>query len=144
MMVVPEGGSLLLQHDDGRRRAHGIEHTLPVPNIYDDVIDALARNGRGYTPTLIVGYGGTGGENYWYQQTNVWENERLLKFVPRDVVLPRVAPARDGAGGRVQPRARARRARRRCSTPAAGPARRPRPAQGLGAHWELWMLARAA
>ena len=42
--------------------------------------------GVAYTPTLIVGYGGLSGEFYWYQHTNVWENERLLTFTPRDVV----------------------------------------------------------
>jgi hypothetical protein len=38
-----------------------------------------------YTPTLIVAYGGQWGENYWYDRTNVWENERLMSFTPRSV-----------------------------------------------------------
>ena len=45
-----------------------------------------AKSKTGYTPTLIVGYGGLSGEYYWYQKTNVWENERLLAFTPREVV----------------------------------------------------------
>jgi hypothetical protein len=40
----------------------------------------------GSTPTLIVGYGGLWGEEYWYQKTNVWENQRLLSFTPRAVI----------------------------------------------------------
>jgi hypothetical protein len=26
------------------------------------------------------------GREYWYQKTNVWENERLLTFTPRPVI----------------------------------------------------------
>ena len=83
MLVVPEGGSLF-QHNmtmvvDGHT---GIEHTIPVPKIYEDVLQLWPKNGVGYTPTLLVGYGGIWGENYWYQHTNVWENPKLSKFVP--------------------------------------------------------------
>ena len=30
----------------------------------------------GNTPTLGVAYGGIQGEDYWYQHTDVWANER--------------------------------------------------------------------
>ena len=33
--------------------------------------------------------GSSSGENYWYQHTQVWEKERLLRFTPRSVVDPR-------------------------------------------------------
>ena len=66
-----------------------VEHNLPVPNLYNDIVRVFAKSGVGYTPTLIVAYGALTGEFYWYQHTNVWENERLLQFVPRDVVDPR-------------------------------------------------------
>lgn len=84
MMVVPEGGSLF-QHNmtmvaDGHT---GIEHSIPVGAVYQDVLQFWPQTGTWYTPTLVVGYGGIWGENYWYQTTNVWENERLLNFVPR-------------------------------------------------------------
>jgi imidazolonepropionase-like amidohydrolase/Tol biopolymer transport system component len=140
MLVVPEGGSLF-EHNmtmvvDGHT---GIEHTLPVARIYKDVLQ-LWKNGVGYTPTLLVGYGGIFGENYWYQHTNVWENPRLSKFVPprelearsmRRVMAPeedynhfniaRIAKELRDAGVSVQLGAHGQR-------------------EGLGAHWELWML----
>ena len=37
---------------------------------------------------VIVAYGGISGERSWYQNSNVWEHERLLSFVPREVVDP--------------------------------------------------------
>jgi imidazolonepropionase-like amidohydrolase/Tol biopolymer transport system component len=88
--VVPEGGSLF-QHNmtmvvDGHT---GIEHSLPVEHVYDDVLQLWGPSGVGYTPTLVVGYGGPWGEEYFYQHENVWENERLARFVPRFVLDPR-------------------------------------------------------
>jgi imidazolonepropionase-like amidohydrolase len=141
MMVVPEGGSLF-QHNmtmvvDGHT---GVEHTIPVANAYQDTLQLWAGTKVGYTPTLIVGYGGIWGENYWYQHSNVWENEHLRRFTPRGVIDERarrrlMVPEEDfyhfelaksakdvlRAGGHVQLGAHGQ-------------------LQGLGAHWELWML----
>ena len=90
MMNVPEGGSLLYMNQTHVLDGHtGVEHSLPVPRIYKDTVELFAKSKSGYTPTAIVGYGGLSGEYYWYQTTNVWENEQLLRFVPRDVVDPR-------------------------------------------------------
>jgi imidazolonepropionase-like amidohydrolase/Tol biopolymer transport system component len=141
MLNVPEGGSLLYMNQTHVLDGHtGVEHSLPVPRLYKDTIQLFAGSKVGYTPTLIVGYGGLSGEYYWYQHTNVWENERLLTFTPREVVDARsrrrtMAPEGDfnhvliskgakqiaDAGGSVQLGAHGQ-------------------LQGLGAHWELWML----
>jgi imidazolonepropionase-like amidohydrolase/Tol biopolymer transport system component len=141
MMVVPEGGSLLYMNQTHVLDGHtGVEHSLPVPRIYKETIQLFAKSKAGYTPTLIVGYGGLSGEYYWYQHTNVWENEHLLRFTPREVVDARarrrtMAPEDDfnhvliargakqiiDAGGMVLLGAHGQ-------------------LQGLGAHWELWML----
>ena len=39
-----------------------VEHALPVPTLYDDVLTLFASSGTGYTPTHIVNYGGAFGE----------------------------------------------------------------------------------
>ena len=141
MEVVPEGGSLLYYNESMVMDGHTtVEHSLPVPKLYKDVVTLFAKSQTGYTPTLIVGYGGLSGEYYWYQHTNVWENERLMHFTPRDIVDARsrrrtMAPEDDfnhvliakgakqilDAGGNVQLGAHGQ-------------------LQGLGAHWELWMM----
>jgi imidazolonepropionase-like amidohydrolase/Tol biopolymer transport system component len=141
MEVVPEGGSLLYMNETMILDGHTtVEHSLPVPKLYKDVVTLFAKSKTGYTPTLIVGYGGLSGEYYWYQKTNVWENEHLLAFTPREVVDARsrrrtmasdddfnhVLIAKGAkqvldAGGSVQLGAHGQ-------------------LQGLGAHWELWML----
>jgi Tol biopolymer transport system component/imidazolonepropionase-like amidohydrolase len=142
MMVVPEGGSLF-EHNmtmvvDGHT---GVEHSIPVANAYKDVAQLWSGTQVGYTPTLIVGYGGVWGENYWYAKTQVWADPRLLSFVPREVVdararRPVLVPDEEWghfynsrtvtqlahAGVHVQLGAHGQR-------------------EGLGAHWEMWMLA---
>lgn len=48
-----------------------IEHALPIPQLYDDIILLYALSGTGSTPTHIVNYGGAFGEQY------VWATEDL-------------------------------------------------------------------
>ncbi len=84
IMVVPEGGATFMHNLNMVADGHtGVEHSLSVENVYDDVIQYWSQNaGVGLTPTLVVAYGGLWGEEYWYSKTNVWENERLLQFSP--------------------------------------------------------------
>lgn len=141
MMVVPEGGSLLPHNLTMVVDGHtGVEHSLPVAKIYSDVTQLWGASKTGYTPTLGVAYGGIMGENYWYAKTNVWEDARLLRFVPRRLIdarsrRPFTAPdeewnhvnaARNAkalldAGVSVQLGAHGQR-------------------EGLAAHWEMWMF----
>ena len=48
-----------------------IEHPLPIPKLYDDVMILFAMSCTGSTPTHIVNYGGVFGEQY------IWANEDL-------------------------------------------------------------------
>jgi len=46
----------------------GIEHNIPVAPVYKDVLELWGASEVGYTPTLIVNYGGLNAEVYWYQK----------------------------------------------------------------------------
>ena len=113
---------------------------MPPERFYDDVLQLWKQTKTGYTPTLIVGYGGNWGENYWYMKTNVWEDERLTTFVPRRildarsrrrVMVPenehnhfnnaRIAKELFDKGVSIQLGAHGQR-------------------EGLAAHWEIWMF----
>ncbi|NUQ51997.1 MAG: PD40 domain-containing protein [Phycisphaerales bacterium] len=153
MMVVPEGGALY-QHNmtmvaDGHT---SVEHTLPVEAIYRDAETLWGASQTGYTPTLVVAYGGMGGENYWYAKTNVWANEHLMKFVPRYVVDPRSRRRTDAPDeewnhvmeGRVAKDVLD--AKQAGVIGASGKGGGPTlgahgQMAGIGPHWELWMLA---
>ncbi|HLT40956.1 MAG TPA: amidohydrolase family protein, partial [Enhygromyxa sp.] len=141
MMVVPEGGSLF-QHNmtmvvDGHT---GVEHAIPVAAIYDDVKALWGSTAVGYTPTLGVAYGGVWGENYWYQHTDVWDHQRLLRFVPREYVDPR-ARRRMHVGEDDWNHVRAATVAKQLTDAGVAVnlgAHGQR--EGLAAHWELWMF----
>ena len=90
MMVVPEGGSTFMHNMTMIVDGHtGIEHTLPVQTVYDDVMDLWRNTGVGYTPTLSVAYGGISGEQFWYERDDLWLHERLKTFIPPHILNPR-------------------------------------------------------
>ncbi|MCC7293046.1 MAG: PD40 domain-containing protein [Phycisphaerales bacterium] len=141
MMVVPEGGSLYMHNMSMILDGHtGIEHNIPVARAYNDALTLWSSSSTGYTPTLVVCYGGMSGEYYWYQHTDVWANERLMSFVPRDIVDPRsrrrqMAPEEEYNHVRASQVCKALTDRGvKVNLGAHGQL------AGLGAHWELWMF----
>jgi len=143
MMVVPEGGSLF-QHNmnmiiDGHT---GIEHAIPVAHAYDDVKQLWSQTQVGYTPTLNVAYGGLDGEHYWYAKTDVWRHPILSKYVPRNILEPRavrrpIAPDEDY---NVITVAKTATELQRVGVNVNIGAHGQR--EGLGSHWDIWMLAK--
>ena len=144
IFVVPEGGSTFYHNMTMIMDGHtGIEHNIPMANVYKDVKSLWSSSNTGYTPTLIVSYGAINGEFYFYEHDNVWENEKLLKYTPRGIIdsrsrhrlkipneeyeqgyfqFARVCKELSDAGVKVNLGAHGQ-------------------LQGLGAHWELWMFA---
>ncbi|WP_223787688.1 amidohydrolase family protein [Marinicella meishanensis] len=142
LMVVPEGGSLFMHNMTMIIDGHtGIEHSIPVAAVYDDVKQLWAATETAYVPTLTVGYGGIWGERYWYDTTEVWKHPLLSRFVPKHVLEPvsirrtkapredynhfnnaRVATELQSEGVDVLLGAHGQR-------------------EGLGSHWEMWMFA---
>jgi Tol biopolymer transport system component/imidazolonepropionase-like amidohydrolase len=140
--VVPEGGSTLFQNlaqvIDGHTT---VEHNLPAANLYDDVVGLWAATEVAYTPTLIVGYGGLSGEFFFYERYDVWTNERLMNFTPRDVVDPRSRRRLKAAGDEDYNHiALARHVNELNQAGVLTNVGAHGQLQGLGAHWELWMF----
>ena len=141
--VVPEGGSNFYSNMSMIFDGHtGIEHNIPVAPVYKDVLSLWKTSKTGYTPTLIVNYAGLSGEYYWYQKSNVWENKTLLKYTPRYVVDTRsrhrmMIPDAEYKNGHILTS--------KTVTALANEGVKVNlgahgQLQGLGAHWELWML----
>ena len=117
----------------------GLEHSLPISPFYRDVVELERTSGITYTPTLIVSYGGPIGRDYYLSRTNVDTMTRLRRFTPHDeldkwksVMFHRddqyIFPLHAAqlkklveAGGRVGLGSHGE-------------------VQGIGVHWELWML----
>ena len=143
MNVVPEGGSTFLHNMNMIVDGHtGIEHNIPIAPVYKDIETLWGNSKTGYTPTLIVNYGGINGEYYFYQKDNVWENERLLNFTPRQIVDSRSRhrtklPDEEYENGPILVSNTAKELSDlgvKVNLGAHGQL------QGLGAHWELWLL----
>ena len=141
--VVPEGGSNFFANMSMIFDGHtGVEHNIPVNPVYKDVLSLWKNSKTGYTPTLIVNYGGMNGEFEWYQKYNVWENETLLKYTPRYVVDTRsrhrtMVPEEEYKNGHILTSETVTALAKegvKVNLGAHGQL------QGLGAHWELWML----
>ena len=142
MLVVSEGGSQF--HMDLSMVADGnsaIEHNLPQSMLYDDVLQFWSQTQVAYTPTLGVTYGGLSGENYWYQQSNVWEHPILSNFVPPHILQPRsvrrvLAPDSDYYHTVSATTAKLMADRGVMVSIGAHGQR-----EGLASHWEIWGFA---
>jgi len=117
----------------------GLEHSLPISPFYGDVVELGRFSGLTYTPTLIVSYGGPSGRQYYLTTTNIDTETRLRTFTPHEeldkwkdtnyyredqYVFPLHAQQLTKwveAGGRVGLGSHGE-------------------VQGIGTHWELWMM----
>jgi hypothetical protein len=141
LTTTTEGGSNLTMNltlmQDGYP---GLEHAMPIFPLFKDVVQLQAQSGITYTPTLIVGYGGPTGLNYWLTHYNIDEDKKLHHFTPHEELdaWKQVQYYRDdqyifknhaeqltkmaNAGGHVGLGSHGE-------------------LQGLGVHWEIWMMA---
>jgi len=142
MLVVSEGGSIF--HMDLSMVADGnsaIEHNLPQSMLYDDVLQFWSQTKVAYTPTLGVTYGGLSGEDYWYQQSNVWEHPLLSNYVPPHILQPRsvrrvLAPDSD-----YHHTVSARTAKQMADVGVMVSIGAHGQREGLASHWEMWSFA---
>ncbi|MDB4875318.1 MAG: Amidohydrolase [Gemmatimonadetes bacterium] len=141
LTTTTEGGSNLTMNltlmQDGYP---GLEHAMPVFPLMKDVVQLEAFSGITYTPTLIVGYGGPQGLQYWLTHYNVDEDKKLHTFTPHEELdsWKTTQYFRDDQyifKGHAQQLAKMVDAGGRIGLGSHGEL------QGLGVHWELWMMA---
>jgi imidazolonepropionase-like amidohydrolase/Tol biopolymer transport system component len=142
MLVVAEGGSLYNMDmnlvADG---STGIEHNIPTLKIYDDVRQFWSSTNVGYTPTLVVTYGGLTSEDRYYRDTEVWKHPLLAQFVPPTVLQPRsvrrvTAPEPDFRDDDAAAVAKELMALGVTVNTGAHGQR-----EGLATHWEMWSFS---
>jgi Tol biopolymer transport system component len=143
MMPTTEGGldlKLNLTHViDG---FHGNEHTLPITPLFKDVLQMFAQSGISETPTLIVNYGGPFGQEYWFENTNVHDNAKLNHFTPHNLIDEKTNRRPDWfrTDEYAFPKLSAQMAKLLRAGGLVGVGSHGQ-LQGLGYHWEMWMLA---
>jgi imidazolonepropionase-like amidohydrolase/Tol biopolymer transport system component len=143
MLVVPEGGSLfnmdmsLIQ--DGNAT---VEHNVPGSVFYQDVLQMWSQTKVNYTPTLVVSYGGPGGDPYWRSRTNIWEHPLLKAHIPPGTLAAagarrEIAPEEDYADTWA-----AREARKLADRGIQVNIGAHGQQDGIAAHWEMWSFAK--
>jgi imidazolonepropionase-like amidohydrolase/Tol biopolymer transport system component len=142
MQVVAEGGSLFglgITHLLDGNATH--EHNLPAERLYEDVLQLWAASGVGYTPTLVVSFGGVAGDPYWRAHTNVFDQPLLKAHTPPGVLaesLRRPIAPEDQYFDKVAAREAKRLADRGIAVSIGAHGQQP----GIASHWEMWSFAR--
>lgn len=140
LTTTTEGGSNLTMNltlmQDGYP---GLEHAMPIFPLFKDVVQLEAASGITYTPTLIVGYGGPTGLNYWMTHYNVDDDAKLKHFTPHEELdswrsLTYNREDQYIFKGHAAQLAKFVKAGGRVGLGSHGEL------QGLGVHWELWMM----
>jgi Tol biopolymer transport system component len=150
IMPTTEGGlDQKLNMTHGIDGYPGIEHTLPITPKYEDVFQWYKGTGVTNSPTLIVEYGGPFGEGWFYQSEDLLGDTKLRHFTHPVDIDSKVR--RRGTGNAPGPAGFAvkeeyamwQHAQDVAKTVAAGGrigVGSHGQLQGLGMHWELWLL----
>jgi hypothetical protein len=150
IMPTTEGGldqKLNLTH--GIDGYPGIEHTLPITPKFEDIFEWYKATQVTNSPTLIVEYGGPFGEGWFYQTEDLLNDAKLRRFTHPVDFDGKVR--RRGAGNAPGPAGFAvkeeyamwQHAEDIAKTVAAGGrigVGSHGQLQGLGMHWELWLI----
>ncbi len=150
IMPTTEGGlDQKLNMTHGIDGYPGIEHTLPITPKYRDLFEWYAATGTTNSPTLIVEYGGPFGEGWFYQTEDLVNDAKLQHFTHPIDLASKIR--RRGTGNAPGPAGFALReeyamwqhAEDVAQIVAAGGkigVGSHGQLQGLGMHWELWLL----
>ena len=142
MLVVAEGGSLFGM--DMNLVADGnstLEHNVPLDVFYDDVVQFFSQSQTNYTPTLVVTYGGFGGDPYWRQATNVWENPLLVHTPPKRLLADNARRTTAPEWSYVDDD-NAREAKKLADAGVKVSIGAHGQQAGIAAHWEMWSFVR--
>ena len=118
----------------------GLEHTLPISPFFNDVVKLGAASKITYTPTLIVSYGGPTGRQHYLTTTNVDEEQRLRRFTPHDELDKWKNTDWNRADQYVFP-LHAKQLTKWVEGGGKLGLGSHGEVQGIGTHWELWMMA---
>ena len=130
----------------------GVEHSLPIAPLYNDIVEMMKGVQVTHSPTLIVSYGGPFGENYFYTFENPANDAKLKRFTPESELDAKVRRRGTNAGGSPGPGGwfmkdeyvfpkHAEFAKRVVEAGGRVGIGSHGQLQGLGYHWEMWAMA---
>jgi hypothetical protein len=121
----------------------GWEHPLSYAPLYGDATTFFGLAGATYSPTFIVGGASAWNEEYYYQESDVWKDEKLRRFTPWRMLIPGtrrriLRPATDYSYPMI-----AQGLADIIAKGGYGSIGSHGQQHGLGSHWEVWSAASA-
>ncbi len=143
LRVTSEGGDLefnLSMIMDGQT---AWEHPLSYSPLYADAARFFGMASAVYSPTFLVGGPGPWNEEYFYQESDVWRDEKLRRFTPWRMLIPAtrrrmLRPQTDYSFGMI-----AQGLADIIEHGGWGAIGSHGQQHGLGSHWETWAAAAA-
>jgi dipeptidyl aminopeptidase/acylaminoacyl peptidase len=143
LMVTGEGGGLeynLSMIMDGQT---GFEHPMGIVPLYGDVAKFFGQAKIVYSPTFAVGGPGPWNEEYFFQQNDLWNDAKQLRFMPWRQVIPHTRrftyrPPTDYSFPLI-----AQSIADITAEGGYGAVGAHGQQHGIGSHWEVWMAASA-
>ncbi|MEO7964958.1 MAG: amidohydrolase family protein, partial [Gemmatimonadaceae bacterium] len=65
----------------------GIEHSMGLHPFHDDVVRLWGGTKAGMTPTLLVGYNVAMGEGWYHQESKLWKDPKLTRFITPEQLM---------------------------------------------------------
>ena len=118
----------------------GLEHSLPISPFYGDVVELGRFSGLTYTPTFIVAYGGPSGRQYYLTRTSLDDEQKLRTFTPHDE-LDKWKATQWYRDDQYVHFLHAEQLNKWVQAGAKAGLGSHGEVQGIGTHWELWMMA---
>ena len=143
LMVTSEGNDLAYNLGMIMDGQTAFEHPMSYMPIYSDVTKFFGKAKAVYSPTFIVGGAGPWNEEYFWTQSNLWQDEKQRRWLPwrhlipptrrpidrpdSDYTFPMIAQGmadliEEGGYGSIGSHGQQ---------------------HGIGSHWEIWMAAAA-
>ncbi len=148
LMPTTEGGlQFMLNMTHAIDGYPGIEHTIPIWPMYEDVVQLFKNTQTTNTPTLLVTYGGPWAENWYYTNENVVGDAKLRRFTPREELDSKARRRNNGPGPtgwavdeEYAFKKHAQFAKDLVENGGRAGVGSHGQLQGLGYHWELWSV----
>ncbi len=141
LMVTTEGGDLMYNLGMTMDGHTAFEHPMSYGIIYKDASMFFGKAKMVYSPTYMVGGTGPWNEEFYYQRENVWENEKMQRFLPWRQLLPHtrrrmLRPVSDYGFPLI-----AEALKDVIEAGGYGAIGSHGQIHGISSHWELWMTA---
>ena len=149
LMPTTEGGlQFALNMTHAMDGYSGVEHTIPLYPMFDDVVQLLKTSGTVNTPTLLVSYGAPWAENYYYAREDTQGDTKLRYFTPPEEFDSKTRRRTAGPGpsgwaheSEYAFKKHSEFSKHLVEAGACAGVGSHGQLQGLGYHWELWSVA---